>query len=105
MKKRGFTEVYQIKGGIVRYGNKYGDKGLWEGSLYTFDARMAIDFSAKTKVIGQCEKCGDPTKQFYNCATVTCHELVLLCDTCSTIEGSRNCTHEKSKQPDHEMIG
>ena len=34
MKNRGFQEVYQIKGGIVRYGEKYGDKGLWEGSLY-----------------------------------------------------------------------
>lgn len=105
MKKRGFSEVYQIKGGIVRYGNKFGDKGLWEGSLYTFDARMAVDFSAKTKIIGQCEKCGDPTKQFYNCATVTCHELVLLCLPCSEMDGSRNCTHEKSKQPDPELIG
>ncbi|MEI8066326.1 MAG: rhodanese-related sulfurtransferase [Actinomycetes bacterium] len=105
MKKRGFKEVYQIKGGIVRYGNKFGDKGLWEGSLYTFDARMAIDFSTKTKVIGECEKCGDPTKQFYNCATVTCHELVLLCEPCSKISGSRDCTHENSKQPDRELIG
>ena len=29
MKDRGFNEVYQIAGGIVRYGEKYGDKGLW----------------------------------------------------------------------------
>ena len=33
MKKRGFTDVYQIDGGIVKYGEKYGDDGLWEGSL------------------------------------------------------------------------
>ena len=33
MKTRGFEEVYQIKGGIVRYGNKFGDDGLWDGSL------------------------------------------------------------------------
>ena len=43
MKNRGFSEVYQIKGGIVRYGNKFGDDGLWEGSLYTFDDRLTID--------------------------------------------------------------
>ena len=28
MKTRGFEEVYQVKGGIVRYGNKFGDDGL-----------------------------------------------------------------------------
>lgn len=55
MKKRGFKEVYQIEGGIVRYGKKFGDDSLWEGSLFTFDARLAIDFSNKTKVIGECE--------------------------------------------------
>lgn len=34
MKNRGFKEVYQIDGGIVRYGEEFGDDSLWEGSLY-----------------------------------------------------------------------
>ena len=42
MLNRGFREVYQIDGGIVRYGEKYGNDGLWEGSLYVFDKRMQI---------------------------------------------------------------
>ncbi|HEX5743831.1 MAG TPA: rhodanese-related sulfurtransferase, partial [Candidatus Saccharimonadales bacterium] len=29
MKKEGFKEVYQIDGGIVKYGEQYGDDGLW----------------------------------------------------------------------------
>jgi len=29
MKKRGFKDVYQIDGGIVKYGEAYGDDGLW----------------------------------------------------------------------------
>lgn len=29
MVNRGFTEVYQLDGGIVRYGEKFKDKGLW----------------------------------------------------------------------------
>ena len=62
MKNRGFKEVYQIKGGIVRYGNKFGDDGLWEGSLYTFDDRLTIDFSDHTKLIGQCAECKKATK-------------------------------------------
>ncbi|BDZ54581.1 hypothetical protein GCM10025870_16540 [Agromyces marinus] len=32
MASRGFGEVYQLEGGIVRYGERFGDSGLWEGS-------------------------------------------------------------------------
>ena len=51
MKKRGFKEVYQIDGGIFTYGQKYRDSSHWEGSLYTFDNRMSIEFSEKYKKI------------------------------------------------------
>lgn len=105
MKNRGFKEVYQIQGGVVRYGKKYGDEGLWEGSLYTFDARMALDFSENVKVIGQCEKCAAPTKQFYNCANATCHDLILLCDTCALENINKKCTHDRTRSRDAEMIG
>lgn len=105
MKKRGFQEVYQLQGGIVRYGKKYGDKGLWEGSLYTFDSRMAIDFSNETKVIGECEKCSAPTKQFHNCANVACHELILLCDECAKTNVNKGCTHTHTDTRDPELIG
>lgn len=105
MKNRGFKEVYQIQGGIVRYGRKYGDDGLWEGSLYTFDSRMALDFSNKAKVIGECEKCSSPTNMFHNCANVACHDLILLCDDCAKKNDSRSCTHDRSRARDAEMIG
>ena len=52
MRRRGFDEVYQIDGGIVRYGETFGDDGLWEGSLYLFDARMHHEFSDHSKVLG-----------------------------------------------------
>ena len=104
MVKRGFKEVYQIEGGIVRYGKKYGDDGLWEGSLYTFDARMAINFSDKTKVIGECEKCGAATKDFRNCSTTSCHSLILLCDSCAQLPSNLSCTHENS-DTNSELIG
>ena len=105
MKNRGFKEVYQIDGGIVKYGEKFADSGLWEGSLYTFDSRMAIDFSTKTKVIGECEICQAPSKIFRNCRTKTCHELILLCDPCNELPAKSKCTHDKSKVRDTEMVG
>lgn len=105
MKNRGFKEVYQIDGGIVKYGEKFGDKGLWEGSLFTFDQRMAIDFSTKTKIIGECEICQGPSKIFRNCGTATCHKKILLCDSCNDLPASAKCTHDQSKVYDPEMVG
>jgi len=105
MKNRGFNEVYQIDGGIVRYGNKFGNDGLWEGSLYTFDNRLSIDFAANPALIGECDNCGAPTRQFYNCTTASCHQLALLCEPCGADASSRACPHDPSKQHDYEMSG
>lgn len=82
MKKRGFKEVYQIDGGIVKYGEAYGDDGLWEGSLRVFDDRMTVDFSDHAKTIGECSHCNGPTNNYENCAWANCNDLVLICLHC-----------------------
>ncbi len=82
MKNRGFKDVYQIDGGIVKYGEKYGDDGLWEGSLYIFDDRMNMEFSDHSKVIGECTHCDGKTSNFENCVLPTCNRLVLICENC-----------------------
>lgn len=108
MVNRGFKEVYQIDGGIVKYGDKFADSGYWEGSLYTFDDRMTIDFSDQTKIIGQCDRCQASTKSFYNCSNQNCHELFLLCDTCVQESKNLDCIHDVSrshKQGREELVG
>jgi len=82
MKKRGFKDVYQIDGGIVKYGEAYGDDGLWEGALRVFDDRMTIEFSDHAKTIGECTHCGGKTSNFENCAHTECNDLVLICENC-----------------------
>lgn len=82
MKKRGFKDVYQIDGGIVKYGEAYGDDGLWEGSLRVFDDRMTVDFSDHAATIGVCTHCGGSTNNFENCAQSNCNDLVLICLNC-----------------------
>lgn len=82
MKNRGFKEVYQMDGGIVKYGEKYGDDGLWEGNLYIFDGRMNHKFSDKAKDIGKCVHCGNKTSNYENCDNVACNRLVLVCKDC-----------------------
>lgn len=82
MKKRGFKDVYQIDGGIVKYGEAYGDDGLWEGSLRVFDNRMTVEFSDHAKTIGECTHCANKTSNFENCAYANCNDLVLICENC-----------------------
>jgi UPF0176 protein len=82
MVKRGFREVYQLDGGIASYGEQYGDSGLWEGSLYVFDNRMAVQFSDSTAVISNCSQCGDPTARMQNCSDPACREQLVVCEGC-----------------------
>ncbi len=86
MKNRGFKEVYQLDGGIVKYGEKYGDDGEWEGKLHIFDNRMVTQFSDNTKDIGQCIHCQSKTSQYVNCSNKACNRLVLVCENCISDE-------------------
>ena len=83
MRNRGFKNVYQMDGGIVKYGEKYADEGLWEGSLYVFDGRMGVKFSDKAKDIGECVHCGHTTSRYTNCANLSCNELIVVCESCA----------------------
>jgi len=83
MIRRGFTEVYQLDGGIVRYGEAYGDEGLWEGSLYVFDNRKAVTFTDQAKVIGQCVTCGASSSRMENCQEPSCRVQRVVCDGCA----------------------
>ena len=105
MINRGFKEVYQIEGGIVRYGESQGDESLWEGSLYVFDDRMNVNFTDKAKTIGECEACSGPTSKFRNCSNLACKDLVLLCDDCAKVEANLECKPEHTRGRRTETVG
>jgi len=105
MKTRGFKEVYQIDGGIITYGKEIGDDGLWEGALHTFDNRMSLKFSARSKSIGQCEDCSGAATRFYDCPKVPCNALTLLCAKCAQGMSSEVCSHPQRKYSNAELIG
>ncbi len=98
MVNRGFKEVYQLDGGIVRYGEQFGNKGLWEGSLYVFDKRMHVEFGDDYKRVGHCIHCDTPTNKFEHCVNESeCRELVLMCPDCFDNVESRHCGREDCK--------
>jgi UPF0176 protein len=83
MIKRGFSEVYQLAGGIVRYGQEFGDSGLWEGALYTFDRRKAVTFSPDAVAIGVCAVCGEASSWMENCSRPECRNQMVVCGDCA----------------------
>lgn len=82
MRSRGFGEVYQLDGGVVRYGERFGDDGLWEGSLYVFDGRGAVRFSDRAAVVGRCAGCGGASDRMRNCTDPSCREQLVVCEEC-----------------------
>ncbi len=81
MLNRGYKEIYQMDGGIAKYGEKYGDKGLWEGKLFVFDDRMQMGFSEDAKDIANCEKCGQKTSNLINSTNIR-RQLHVICPKC-----------------------
>jgi UPF0176 protein len=80
MINRGFREVYQLDGGIATYGERFGDSGLWEGSLYVFDNRLSVDFTDDAVVVGRCHVCRAPSSTTVNCSDLSCREQFVVCE-------------------------
>lgn len=98
MVDRGFGEIYQLDGGIVRYGEQFGDAGLWEGSLYVFDRRMHVEFSEDSARLGHCIHCGEPTNTYRNCINGDCRDMVLICDNCVDDSATAHCGRQECRE-------
>lgn len=88
MKHKGFEDVYHLDGGIVKYGEAYGDQGYWEGKCYVFDARKGIAFSQESADIANCANCGAKTSRQENCSGqdadgTGCNLQFVICDDCA----------------------
>src|SRR6185503_16675214 len=67
----GFTDVYQLHGGIIKYGKEAGGED--------FDVN-----SVNPVVISTCFNCGKQTDKMINCANPECNEHFTQCDECGT---------------------
>lgn len=91
MRKRGFAEVYQVAGGIVRYAEARGADGLWEGSLYVFDERRHVEFADGARPLGSCVVCSAPAARYENCGDASCRTLRLACAECTPAVTAGRC--------------
>jgi len=78
----GFENVYQLHGGIIKYGKEAGGEDF-EGKCYVFDNRVAVDVNTVNPVvISTCRNCGANTSKMINCANPECNEHFTQCDAC-----------------------
>ena len=63
LKKKGFKNVYQLKGGIINYlGNVKKKDSLWSGDCFVFDNRVSIKHGLKPGNLKICPGCRNPIK-------------------------------------------
>lgn len=57
--QEGFTEVYHLKGGVLKYLEETpADESLWEGECFVFDGRTAVTHGMQEGQNTKCHACG-----------------------------------------------
>lgn len=100
--EQGFENVYQLHGGIIKYGIEEGGEDF-EGKCYVFDGRVIADVNTvNPKVISKCHICGVESDRMVNCANSECNLHVPICENCGwEMDGacSDACRHHPGKRP------
>ena len=61
LKKKGFNNVYQLRGGILNYLNKVNkEKSLWKGECFVFDNRISVKHGLIKGTYSMCSGCRKP---------------------------------------------
>jgi UPF0176 protein len=81
LKQQGFSDVYQLHGGIGSYMKKYPGQNF-DGSLYVFDSRLAERFTDDYAVVGKCYHCATSSEIYVNCSNNSCHRHMIVCTPC-----------------------
>lgn len=88
---QGFTDVYQLDGGIVSYMREFPNEDFL-GKLYVFDARIATGFytdDPKHQVVGKCIFCNETCERYTNCSVADCNRKFIACENCQQSMGEK----------------
>ena len=97
--EQGFENVYQLHGGIIKYGIEAGGEDF-DGQCYVFDTRVVVDVNrVNPTVIARCQCCQQPSNRVVDCANPHCNAHRPLCETCATeLQGA--CSPACAAHPD-----
>lgn len=90
MYDRGFTEVFQLDGGILAYLEQF-PNSQFDGECFVFDHRVAVNQDLlPSQQFGLCPHCGDPSTEVISCAV--CEAETRVCERCSRLERGETCS-------------
>jgi len=97
--EQGFDDVYQLHGGIIKYGMEAGGEDF-EGKCYVFDNRIGVQVNTvNPTVISTCHVCKENSDRMVNCANPTCNAHVAICEKCGwEMDGA--CSTECKENPE-----
>jgi UPF0176 protein len=84
MKHKGFKNVFQLEGGIIKYAQDVKSSGLenkFIGKNFVFDERLGERITED--IIAVCHQCGTPCDDHTNCKNDGCHLLFIQCKACA----------------------
>ena len=99
-KHRGFPNVHQLEGGIIKYARDVKEQGIqnkFKGKNFVFDERRGERITEE--IVSVCHLCGAPADTHTNCANSACHLLFIQCDKCK--EKLDNCCSSECKEIFH----
>lgn len=99
-KHRGFPNVHQLEGGIIKYARDVKEQGIqnkFKGKNFVFDERRGERITEE--IVSVCHLCGTPADTHTNCANSACHLLFIQCDKCK--EKLDNCCSSECKEIFH----
>jgi len=79
--QKGFKDVSQLDGGIIKFGKQFPDT-VWEGKCFVFDKRLLVPINSKDKPIAKCEICNIGCDLYRNCRNLPCNKLFIMCPDC-----------------------
>lgn len=83
-KHKGFSNVFQLEGGIIEYARQVKSQGLenkFKGKNFVFDERLGERISED--IISVCHQCGKKSDTHTNCKNDGCHLLFIQCEKCA----------------------
>jgi UPF0176 protein len=99
-KHRGFENVHQLEGGIIKYANDAKERGIenkFIGKNFVFDERRGERITED--IVSICHQCGKPADVHTNCVNDACHLLFIQCDSCK--DKMENCCSSECQEMIH----
>lgn len=97
---QGFTNVFHLEGGIIKYAQDAKAAGMemkFRGKNFVFDNRLGERITEE--IIAHCHQCGTPCDTHINCENEGCHLLFIQCNSCR--EKMKGCCSEACRETLH----